>query len=226
MIESDKYKNKKFKVKGNGNYSYSENTGKVYESYIPNRIYLERDDAETYSKATMNLLFKSESLDDMSVEEKGRYYVNGWIMERDNNRKANIPVPTTIVIPSNIVNSKGVNISSNWVKKFRVDDESIKEYGVEINMLNGAQKMEITEDMLTDEQKEDLEMELITMDDIRAELGRSTYGDRVHEYQFVNPAKGFKTKGAQTTAYTLEDMEIKSIVEDAVEDLFDDDDDI
>ena len=35
----------------------------------------------------------------MSVEEKGKYYVNGYMMEYDNNRKANIPVPVTVAIP-------------------------------------------------------------------------------------------------------------------------------
>lgn len=38
-------------------------------------------------KKTINILFNSESLDDMSVEEKGKYYVNGYMMEYDNNRK-------------------------------------------------------------------------------------------------------------------------------------------
>ena len=67
--------------------------------------------------------------------------------------------------------------------KFTVDDESIKEYGVVVNMLNGAQKTEITEDMLTDEQRDDLDCGLITMDDIRAELGSSVYGEKIREYE-------------------------------------------
>lgn len=225
VITNDKYKNKQFLIRGTGNYNYSENNKRVYDSLIPSRIYLAADNAEPYSKGTINLLYGSESLDDMSLEEKGKYYVNGWMMERDNNRKDNIPVPVTVVIPDGITNSKGVNISGHIAKKFQVDDESIKEYGIEVNMLNGAQRQEITEDMLTDEQREDLELEIITWDDIRAELGGNVYGERIQEYQYVKPARGF-TKGANTTAYTLDDMEIHSVVEDAVEDLFDDDDNI
>lgn len=220
VIDSGKYTDKKFLIKGSGNYSYSESNQRVYENYIPNRIYLAADNAEPYGKATINLLFSSESLDDMSVEEKGKYYVNGWSMEYDNNRKANIPVPTTITF-----SAEDEKKAKALVKKFTVEDESIKELGVEVNMLNGAQRMEITEDMLTDEQKEDLEYGFITMDDIRAELGGNVYGERIHEYQFSKIARGF-SKGANVTAYTVEDMEIHSIVEDATEDLFDDDDEI
>lgn len=220
VIESGKYTDRNFKIKGSGNYSYSENNQRVYENYIPNRIYLASNDEVPYSKATINLLFNSESLDDMSVEEKGKYYVNGWAMEYDNNRKANIPVPTTISFSADV--EKGSKV---LVRRFTVEDESIKELGVEVNMLNGAQRMEITEDMLTDEQKEDLEFGFITMADIRAELGGNVFGERIQEYQFEKFARGF-SKGANVTAYTLEDMEIRSIVEEATDDLFDDDDDI
>lgn len=228
VIDSGKYSDAKFFIRGNGEYSYSENNERVYESYVPTRIYLAADDSEESSTATVNILFNSESLDTMSADEKKKYYVNGWMMEYDNNRRGNIPVPVTITIPlpSEDTDQKAKRRIESLKHKFTVDDESIKEYGVVVNMLNGAQKTEITEDMLTDEQRDDLDCGLITMDDIRAELGSSVYGERIREYEFVKPAGGF-TKGRQETVYTAEDMVIRPIEEtlpDGVEDLFDDDD--
>lgn len=231
VIDSEKYKDKLFFIRGNGEYQYSDNQQKVYESYIPTRIYLAADDAEPSSTATINIIFNSESLDEMSVEEKGKYYVNGHMMEYDQNRKANIPVPVTIVIPIPEDDEKGKKKAEAFKHKFMVDDDTYKEYGAIVNMLNGAQKTEITEDMLTDEQREDLDLGIITMDDIRAEIGGNVYGDRIREYQLVKPARGF-TKGRQDTVWTDEDMIIKPI-EEAIpdsEDLFEDevvdDDDI
>lgn len=229
VIDSGKYSDAKFFIRGNGEYSYSENNERVYESYVPTRIYLAADDAEESSTATVNILFNSESLDTMSADEK-KYYVNGWMMEYDNNRRGNIPVPVTVTIPlpGEDADQKAKRRVESLKHKFAVDDESIKEYGAVVNMLNGAQKTEITEDMLTDEQRDDLECGLITMDDIRAELGGSVYGERIREYEFVKPARGF-TKGRQDTVYTAEDMVIRPIEEtlpDGVEDLFDDDDDL
>lgn len=232
VIGSEKYKDKLFFIRGNGEYQYSDNQQKVYESYNPTRIYLATDDAEPSSTATINIIFNSESLDEMSVEEKGKYYVNGHMMEYDQNRKANIPVPVTIVIPVPEDDEKGKKKAEAFKHKFMVDDDTYKEYGAIVNMLNGAQKTEITEDMLTDEQRKDLDLGIITMDDIRAEIGRNVYGDRIREYQLVKPARGF-TKGRQDTVWTDEDMIIKPI-EEAIpdsEDLFedevvDDDDDI
>lgn len=228
VIDSGKYSNSKFFIRGNGEYKYSENKERVYESYVPTRIYLAADDAEESSTATVNILFNSESLDTMSAEEKKKYYVNGWMMEYDNNRRGNIPVPVTVTIPlvADDADQKAKRRVESLKHKFTVDDESINEYGVVVNMLNGAQKTEITEDMLTDEQRYDLDCGLITMDDIREELGTNVYGERIREYELVKPARGF-TKGRQDTVYTVEDMVIRPIEEtipDGVEDLFDDDD--
>ena len=217
VIDSGKYKDRKFLIRGNGSYSYSEKNERVYESYVPNRIYLAANDAEEYSTANFTLLFGADSLDDMSVEEKGKYFVNAWTMEYDSNRKGNIPVPVTITF-----SNENAKLAAGLKKKFTVDDDKIYEFGLEVSMLNGAQKTEITEDMLSDEQKEDLECGLITMDDIRRDMGGSVYGERIQEYQYLKVGRGYSS-GRKETAYTADDMVIKSVVEEATEDLFDDD---
>jgi hypothetical protein len=229
VIDSGKYSDKKFVIRGNGDYSYSDSKQRVYESYVPQRIYLANDDAEEHSTGTIKIVYNKDSFDDMSVEEKGKYYVNGYMFEYDRNRKGNIPVPVTITIPAvpDDADDKTKRRAEAIKHKFMVDDDTYKELGVEVNMLNGAQRVEITDDMLTDEQKEDLECGLITLDDIRADLGGSVYGDRVQEYQFNKISRGY-TKGRLDSVYSDDDMIIKPIEEElpeGMEDLFDDDDD-
>ena len=225
VIDSGKYNDALFHIRGNGDYSYSDEKQQVYESYIPTRIYLASENAEPYSTATFNILFNKDSLDDMSVEEKGKYYVNGYVMEYDRNRKSNIPVPTTVTIPVNINDEKAKKLTERIKHKFIVEDDTYKEYGVIVNMLNGAQKMEINLEMLSDEERDDIECGLITLDDVREELGGSAYGERIKEYSFLKPAKGFR-RGRQDTVYVDDDFIIKPIEEelpDGVDDLFDDD---
>ena len=229
VIDSGKYNDKKFFIRGNATYSYSDKNQKVYENCVPQRIYLADDDAEEYSTATIKIIYGADAVDEMSAEEKGKYYVSGYMMEYDNNRKENIPVPVVVTIPvaPTEASDKDKKKVEAIKRKFVVEDDTFKELGIEVNMLNGAQKVEITEDMLTDEQKEDLECGLITLDDIRADLGGNVYGDRVQEYQFSKIARGF-TKGRNDTVYTAEDMVIKPIEEklpEGTDDLFDTDDD-
>lgn len=226
VLESGKYDDKMFYLRGRGVYSYSENKQQVYENYVPQRIYLADDNAEEFAEASFNILYNKDSLDGMSAEEKHKYYVNGYMIEYDQNRKGNIPVPVTITIP--VPNDNAPTIDKKKTErikqKFIVEDDTWKEFGVVVNMINGAQKMEITDDMLTDEQREDIECGLITLDDIRRDLGGSVYGDRIKEYQFAAVGRGFTT-GRHDTVYTDEDMVIKPLESNEEESLFDDDDD-
>ena len=126
-------------------------------------------------------------------------------MTRIERRK--IPIPVTVVIPvaPEDASEKEKKFVEGVKRKFTVDDDTYKELGIEVKMLNGAQRVEITDDMLTDEQKEDLECGLITLEDIRAELGGNVYGEKISEYQFLKIARGF-TKGRNETTYIAEDM--------------------
>lgn len=229
VFDSGKYENSKFRIKGEYDCTYSEKNGKYYENFIPKRIYLANEDEEEISTATVELYYNKESLDDGSVEEKGKYFINGYIFCYDGNRKSNIPCPYTITLDAalNSQDEKSKKIANLYKKIFTVDDDSWKVMGVTVNLLNGAQKVEIDESMLTDEQREFIELEILTLDDIRKELGGSVYGEKVQENQFIKPAKGY-SKGRQDTVYTDDDFVIKAIETDLpeeVEDLFADDDD-
>ena len=109
-------------------------------------------------------------------------------------------------------------------------DCDYREIGLVCNVLDGAQKVELTEDMLTDEQKENLEFGLITMDEIRKELGKDIFGDRVTDIVIDSLCRGF-SGGSKDTAYSDKDFgkpridtpNSTDIVDDDTEDIFDED---
>lgn len=228
VIESGKYADKKFYVRGSVVFSYSEKNDRVYETYQPKRIYLAADDAEEYSTANLQLVYNKDSLDTMSADE-GKYFVNGWVMDRDNNNSERkvLPVPTTIVFydAPETATPQEKKIIEGLKKKFTVDDDTYKVLGIDVDMINGSQKTEITPDMLTDEQREDLEYGLITMAELRRDLG-VVYGPTIREYRYKNIGRGFAT-GRKDTVYTDDDMLITIITDEAeLEDgLFDNDED-
>ena len=84
--------------------------------------------------------------------------------------------------------------------------------------------------MLTDEQKENLEFGLITMDEIRKELGKDIFGDRVTDIVIDSLCRGF-SGGSKDTAYSDKDFgkpridtpNSTDIVDDDTEDSFDED---
>ncbi len=229
VIESDKYKNKKFKIIGEVEFSYSENKNKVYRNLIPRRIYLSSDEIKPYSTATIDFYYNKDSLDAESIEEKGKYFINGYTFFYDRNRKKNLPTNITIALHNvdETADAKAKKAIKLYIDQFTVEDDSWKQLGIVVDMIDGAQKLEIDESMLTEFQQDLLLCGEITLDDIRKEIGGSVYGDNIQEYKFEKLAKGF-SKGRQDTVYVDDDMVIKPLskeLPEGVEDLFDDDDD-
>jgi hypothetical protein len=81
----------------------------------------------------------------------------------------------------------------------------VREIGVNVIYINGAQKVEITEDMLSEDQLEMIEDGLITLDDIRKEMGGSVYGDKKVETRITGIARGY-TSGSKETAFNVYDL--------------------
>ena len=60
-------------------------------------------------------------------------------------------------------------------------------------------------------------MDMITMDDIRKELGNSVYGDKKTETRVVGVARGY-TSGPKETAYEKSDLTKEPCKDEPVED--------
>lgn len=208
IISSDKLKDKVFKV--SGNIVYKEYNGKIYKSLVPSRLYLVPSDTEQTSTGQITVFYNKESLDAGSYEATKKYYINGFVREYDGQRKETIAIPIQLVLDDNNEDEKASKTVKVLKRQFEVDDDSWKEFGVKVRLLDGAQKVEITEDMLTEFQKEMLELEAITMDEIRREIGGDVYGDKVQEIVITNVSRGF-TKGRKDTVFVDSDFVIKVI---------------
>jgi hypothetical protein len=208
LLSSDKLKDKVFKV--SGNIVHSEYNGKIYKKLVPSRIYLVPSDTEQTSTGIITVFYNKESLDTGSHASTKKYYINGFVRDYDGNRKENVPCGVQLVLDDSNEDEKAAKTVNILKKQFEVKDGSWKEFGVKVKLLDGAQKVEITEDMLTDFQKEMLELEAITMDEIRQEIGGDVYGERVQEIVIVNVAKGF-TKGRKDTVFVDSDFVVKPV---------------
>ena len=216
-LNSGKYNNTVFTIKGVIECQWGDAKQRWYETMKPQKIYVAKSDAEESCVGSTTLYFKSDAVDDNDVDSKGKYRISAYTMEYNSGTKGNVPHPIQIVIPRELPSKEtdsgskpkkvisGEDRAKHLVSKFVIDDDSVKEFGLEFDILDGAQKVEIDESVLTPEQLEDLEFGLITMEDIRNELGGSVYGDRVTENRYRSIVRGY-TKGAKDTTYTPEDL--------------------
>jgi hypothetical protein len=208
LVSSEKIKNKVFKV--SGDIIHSEYNGKFYKKLVPTRLYLVDDSEEQTSTGQITVYYNKDSLDTGSYEAVKKYYINAYVRDYDGNRKEIVPCPIQLVLDDSKEDEKASKTVKILKKQFEVEGDSWKEFGVKVKLLDGAQKAEITEDMLTDFQKEMLELEAITMDEIRKEIGGDVYGERVQEMVIVNISRGF-TKGRRDTVFLDSDFVVKVV---------------
>ena len=216
LVSSDKYKNKLFNISGNYEVQYSADKKKFYKNYHVNRITLAAEDAEPKTEMKVDFYYGEDAWDDSTFDETGKVMVNGWFSYYDSNLKKNgFQDDIVIVIREN--NDKKRNALK---KKFAVD-EGIKQIGLTLSVIEGAEVIELTMDMLDEETREDIECGLLDFEDVKRELGGRAIGDRISELRFteLTPKKNI----AQDTDYTVDDMHPAR--EDVVETTDEDEDD-
>lgn len=204
VIDSGKYASRMFKVLGN--IEYKEYQGKYPESLVPTRIYLAEEKAEAKSEGSIEIFFTEDAV---SACTDG-YMITGFIRNYDQEQKKDIAIPMQLWVDTTKDDEKMKKAHDILIKQFTVTDGSWKQLGVKVEILNGSQKLEITDDMLNDFQREMIELGAMTYDDVRADIGGDVYGDPVRKMIIQGVARGY-TKGRKDTVYTDKDFEIKKV---------------
>ena len=221
VAASDKFKDKLFKISGNYDVSYNAEKDRFYINYHVNRVVLAPDDAELTTELKVDFYFGEDAWDDSQYEETGKCYVNGWVSYYDNSVSKSGFMPMSVAVKENEKKSAALK------RKFAVDDE-IKQIGLTLKVIDGAEVVEITMDMLDEETREDIELGLVSFEEVKRSLGGRAVGDRISELRFVELTP--KKNVPQETVYTPDDMHAArvEIVEETDEenfDIFDEDDD-
>ena len=221
VCNSEKLKDKLFTITGTYDVQYNAEKDKFYTTYHVNRVTLAAEDAEPTTELKADFFYGEDAWDDSGLEETGKVLVNGWFNYYDSNLKKNGFQNVAIVIRED--NEKKRNALK---RKFTVD-EGIKQIGLTLSVIDGAEKVELTVDMLSEEDREDLEMGLVEWNDLKKAYGGSVVGDKVSELRFASLTA--KKNVAQDTMYTVDDMhparEDVTEDEDEITDIFEDDED-
>jgi hypothetical protein len=222
VLNNEKSKDMVFRVSGTVDFSYSEAKDQYYRNFTPQKIWRVADDTEQACEGSFKLFFTEGAFDDSMVDETGDYVVNASAQYYDSNVKANAFVPMGFKIDKDHKRAKGFKMLFN-----KAEEGEVKELGVTVDFINGSQRIETTEDMLSDEQKELIDIGMLDFDDIRKEMGRDVYGEKVTEIRLTGLMRGYSS-GVADTAFDVESLTKKPCKEQEMEDivdLFDDSDD-
>ena len=205
---NEKTKDWVWKVTGEVEYSYS--NGKYYRNFVPRRVYHVDPATEPQCVGTIKTFFSEGCVDD---EGENDILFNVYTQYYDQQCKKNCFTPMPLVIAKNHPKAKGLTRQYN-----KAEGDAVKELSVNVIYVNGAQKVEISEEHLTDEQKEMIEDGLITLEDIQRDMGGSVYGDKKTETRITDLARGYTT-GSKETVFEVSDL-TKIPTKDEPEDVF------
>lgn len=209
IVNSDKAKDWKFRVLGNINYTYSEKTGMYYSTYEVNKIYRVEDDATPTSEITMDFYFAENAMDSDDYEETGVAHVNGYTQYYDGSAKKNVFCPVCLAMRFG-TDEEGIG-KLKWYEEDvfgDMEDVEIRKIGLVCQHINGAQRVAVTYDDLSDKVKRAIDRKVITLEMAIRDAGGSMYGERIQEIRIVEPGRGY-SMGSESTAYTMENMTAK-----------------
>lgn len=195
-----------------GNVEFTQYKGKTYYDFNINRIYVVHDESRDEplldkSEGTLDLYIAEGCVDDGQFEETRKMFIKCYATKYDNKKKGVVGIPTNIevFIPKEKKNgSKLVDkIKENLAYKIE-DDEKVCKVNLKVDLINKSEKVEFNVEMCTEEERENLEMGLIDIEDLKAEYG---CGKGAFEKKFV--FKGFGRgylKGAMPQDLLLTDL--------------------
>lgn len=225
VVYSDKIKDWTFRIRGNVNYSYSEKTGLYYANYEVQKIYRVDESTEPSSEVNMNFFFAEGAVDSSDYDETGKAIVSGFAPFYDSNTKKSWFCPISLVLRGD-TDEKGKKKLAVWEKVFsKFEEDEIRKINLTCSKIDGAEKADIKLEDLSEEVQDNVNAGLITLAEAIRDAGGQMFGDRIQEIRIEKLGRG-SSKGSETTAYTLDDVNAKPHREEEKVEAVDDDIDI
>ena len=172
-------------------------------------------------RGEMEIYFDNSCLDESMFNDIRKYFLNGYVRNYSSAHKKEIGIPTTVVIDgskfdaSNEIATRQLNFLKSL---FTVEEkENFSVCGVKCVFANGVQKVEVTEDMLSPFEKEQIFLGLASIEDFKKAYGQAN-GEREREIKVVGLSTQYLKTGSKETAYTLSDFLLET--EESIDDVF------
>lgn len=137
---------------------------------------------------TMDLFYNKASLDDSDFDESKKMTLDCYIEQYINKDEGRKYVPIQVVFSGakyDLENEKHKKLFDYKMKYIKVKNKNMVHIPWEIVLLRGAEEAEFDESMLTDSQREQVELGIKTVDDFCPK--GNVYGDRIDEFRLFEP---------------------------------------
>lgn len=174
---------KKLKVTGSVKCNFY--NGKNTLQYVPNFIEIVPVEEESILLVTAEVFYDKEAVQDDTKEKK--LIVNGYIGDRYDKQDKLFPIQVGLDYTAVDENNEEHMMYLNFMKDtFEIaDKKQVYKTKILIKVINGAEKIEFSEQCLTERQKIQIAIGQKTLEDFRPK--GNVYGDRIQELRFYEP---------------------------------------
>jgi len=176
------------KITVTGRYSRRYYNGKYSDNFNPTNIYSVPDDTKNKLSLRMDLFYNKDCVDKTDLETKKKIFIDGYISQYVSAHKENQYFPQQVIFDISVYKPdkpRHQRLLDYRMSYIDTDSETYVHIPWEVRLINGAETVEFTEDLLTPQQRVQYELGLKTLDDFKPR--GNIYGERIREYRLVDP---------------------------------------
>lgn len=185
------------------------NGGQYYDHFKLQNVFAPKEDRKNRLALTMELYYNRDSIDDADWKSEKKIVVNGYISQYVNKDVGNQFFPMSCVFSGakyDPENEKHKALLDYKLSHIQTKEKTMQKLVWEMVLLRGAEEAEFTEDMLTPQQKVQLELGIRTLDDFKPR--GKVLGNNINEYRLFDPVlRGENESGAVDCGMTMDEFE-------------------
>lgn len=188
--------------------------GVYFNKFRVQNVFAAPEERRSKLLLTMDLFYNKDSLDGSDFEKTKKMLLDCYIEQYINKDEGRKYVPIQVVFSGakyDLEKEKHKKLFNYKMKYIKVKNKNMVHIPWEIVLLRGAEEAEFDESMLTDSQREQVELGIKTVEDFRPR--GSIYGERIEEFRLFEPKlEGDYADGVLECDDTADEFEEKVFV--------------
>lgn len=179
----------KGKVMVTGQFTKEPYKGEYYDKFKVNNIYAVDDDTKNKLALTIDLYYNKDSIDKSDFKTDKKIYLNGYINQYINKETGSKYLPQQLIfnaskydIENNEKHKKLFDYKMNYLD---IKNKTMQHIVWETRLVRGAEGIEWNIDLLTDKQREQVELGVKTVNDFKPK--GQILGDKINELRLFDP---------------------------------------
>ena len=178
----------KGKVVVTGTYSKSYSKGIYYDKFRIQNVYAAEEDRKNRLGLTLDFYYNKESVDKADFKTDKKIFLNGYINQYINANEQNKYIPMQLVFNAskyNLENEKHKALYDYKMEYVDIANKNMVHMAWEVVLVRGAETVDFTYDMLTEKQKQQVDLGIRELEDFKPK--GNIVGDKINEFRLFEP---------------------------------------